>query len=614
MASGPCGTPLFGGDLMKRRDLHHHCRPASRLTLFPALSLLLLGLAGCVGMQAARLQSGEESDADRYGLKTVGDVTVVGNADPVQAGGVGLVVDLEGTGGEPAKDNYRTELEELLTKKGVKDVKRELANPNHALVVVTAMIPPGSVKGDPIDVEVSLPEHSGKATSLRGGKLCECTLVNFGYTKNLSPNYTGSNVPLKGLDVAKCEGPVLVGVSDDDEATRVKHGRIWSGGRCTRLSPLVLLLNPGEQSARNASNVADRINESFHSGAGDTPDGSTAIAKNNLAVELHVPPAYRLNMPRFLRVVRFIPLQSSADQPGAKDGDARSYRQKLAVDLLNPARTVTAALRLEALGQESIPALKTGLEATHPLVRFCSAEALAYLDCPAGGEELGKDVAKQPLLRAFSLTALASLDESVSHFQLRELLTTSTDAETRYGAFRALRALDENDSLVRGEFLNESFWLHRVAPDAAPLVHVSTTRRAEIVLFGEEPMLKAPFSFLAGEFAVTATNDEDRCTVSRFPHRGGIKRKQCSLKLEDVLRNMAEMGATYPEAIELLHQADRCDCLSCPVRSDALPQAVSVFDLANSGKNSLVSPEGEVLVAPQDLGATPTLYNTGVKK
>jgi hypothetical protein len=50
------------------------------------------------------------------------------------------------------------------------------------------------------------------------------------------------------------------------------------------------------------------------------------------------------------------------------------------------------------------------------------------------------------------------------------------------------------------------------------------------------------------------------------------------------------------------------------VRRDALPQAVSVFDLANSGRSSLVSPEGEVLAAPQDLGTTPTLYSTNAKK
>ena len=85
---------------------------------------------------------------------------------------------------------------------------------------------------------------------------------------------------------------------------------------------------------------------------------------------------------------------------------------------------------------------------------------------------------------------MASLDEAVCHVRLAELLTSGREDETRYGAFRALRTLNPRHKLVQGELLNESFWLHRVAPNAAPLVHISSTRRAEIVIFGEEPMLK----------------------------------------------------------------------------------------------------------------------------
>ena len=76
---------------------------------------------------------------------------------------------------------------------------------------------------------------------------------------------------------------------------------------------------------------------------------------------------------------------------------------------------------------------------------------------------------------------------------------------------------------------------------------------------------------------------------------------------------MATLGGQYPEAIELVQQAHSCDCLSCRVRSDALPQAVSVFDLARAGKQGgdLLNTDGQLVAAPQDLGATPTLYNTG---
>lgn len=580
-------------------------RPARRLASWGALAAAVLAFAGCVNDPLqTRLQSGEESEAERYGVKTVGDVTSVGNADPIPVATVGLVVGLDGTGGDPAPDNYRAQLEEQLTKEGVKDVKRVLADPSNALVVVTALVPPGAAEGAPIDVEVALPPHPGKATSLRGGCLRPCVLCNYNYTKNLEPSYAGSNLALKGTRMMRCEGPVVVGMGDGEEADRLKRGRVWNGGRCLKVNPLLLVLNPEYQQGRVAAMAADRINEAFRGGAADAPDQAVAVAHDNLALELHVPAAYKLNLPRYLRVVRLVPMQ----EPGAA-ADGRSYPDHIARDLLDPARTVTAALRLEALGQQSLPALRAGLESPHPLVRFCAAESLAYLDCPAGGEELGRDVAKQPLLRAYALTALASLDESVSHVQLRDLLLTSADAETRYGAFRALRALDENDPLVRGDFLNDSFWLHRVAPDAAPLVHVSTARRPEIVLFGQEPALRPPFSVLAGEFVVRATADDDACLVTRFSTHGGENRKRCPLKVEDVLRTMADMGATYAEALEMLRQARRCDCLTCELKSDALPQAVTVQELDRAGKaGDLVDSDGKLIAAPQDLGATPTLY------
>jgi hypothetical protein len=153
-----------------------------------------------------------------------------------------------------------------------------------------------------------------------------------------------------------------------------------------------------------------------------------------------------------------------------------------------------------------------------------------------------------------------------------------------------------------------------VAPDTPPLVHISTTRRAEVVLFGERPCLRPPFRFLAGEFVVTASEEDTRCTVSRFPLRSAPAWKPCPLELEDVLRTMADLGATYPEVVALLQQADQCQCLSCRVRSDALPQATTVYDLAEAGRGKAGKQAGAPEPAPagQDLGATPTLFDFGL--
>jgi flagellar basal body P-ring protein FlgI len=568
-----------------------------------ALAVALLGVAGCLHPQA-RLQSDEDNDRDKDSqVQMIGDATAVANAEPIAVSGVGLVVDLEGTGGPAPPSGFVTLLEDYLRKKGVENVKEILSSPNHAVVLVSAQVPAGARRGDPIDVEITLPPQS-RVASLRGGALVECPLYNYSSSQLLSPNPVRPDRFLRGSVLAKAEGPILVGFGDGDESVRVKQGRIWGGGRIEPAGerPFYLALNPDRQSAAIAKLVANRINETFQ-GPYHGPASSVAEAKTKEVVALRVPPQYRHNLARFLRVVRLIPLQ-------APPPPSSTYRKRLEDDLLDPSKTISTALRLEALGSDTVPVLKKGLKSNHALVRFAAAEALAYQASPSSAEELAQLAADEPMLRSYCLTALASLDEGVCHLQLRELFR-SQSPELRYGAFRALRALDEHDDFVQGEHLNEAFWLHRVAPDSPPLLHLSTSKRPEIVVFGEEPFLEPPFSFLAGpEFTVTAADGDERCTLSRFSKTHGTKRRQCSLQVTDVLRTLADMGGTYPDAVEFLRQADRNKCLSCAVAVDALPEAPTVQQLARAGRDDagLKSTDGEILNARAEFGATPNLF------
>lgn len=580
------------------------------------LGAVVLGMLGCSHTQQVRSQAADESERDRYAIKTIGDVTSVANTESTTVGGVGIVSGLDGTGGDPPPGGYRTMMEDELRKRKFDHVKEILESKNNSIVLVSAVIPAGAHKGDPVDVQVTLPPGS-KTSSLRGGYLKECVLYSYDTAKNLLPNYNKTDVALKGFPLAKAEGSLLVGFGDGDEQARVKQGVIWGGGRCAIDFPFFLVLNDDRRYTLMASAVADRINETFHAAFQGGPQGEMAVAKTKSVVVLRVPDTYRHNLPRYLRVVRLIPLREpdklkelQADRlgsaTGVTPGTRVSYRRRLEADLLEPNHTITAALRLEALGTESIPALKQGLDSEHTLVRFAAAEALAYMDCSSAGEELGRLVEEQPALRAFCLTALASLNEAVSHVELSRLLAAPS-AETRYGAFRALRALDDRDPVVKGEWLNESFWLHRVAPNATPLVHLAGSRRVEVVLFGTEPRLVPPFSFLAGEYTVTAAAGDDRCTITYL----GTSKQQCALRLADVLKTLADLGAMYPEVVEVVRQADRCQCLSCPVAIDALPQATSVYELAKEGGSRdpqlLVGAE-EIRKARSDFGSTPTLF------
>ncbi len=275
-----------------------------------------------------------------------------------------------------------------------------------------------------------------------------------------------------------------------------------------------------------------------------------------------------------------MPLREVPEQQGR-------YRRRLHKMLLDPSDTVRAALRLESLGKESVPALKQGLSSPHALVRFASAEALAYLGNTGGVEELARLAEQQPDLRMFCLMALSSLDEGICRTKLAEMLALD-DSSLRCGAFRALRLLDESGPRLQkdlgGEFLGHSFWLHQVAPKSSRLVHFALGKKAEVVLFGDDIQL-APVRLLAGtEFAVAVESGDDRCTVSRITSQGAVNRKQCTLRLADVIRAMADLGAGYPEVVDLLRKIDDRQALNCPIAANALPSLVSVEDLAEAGR------------------------------
>ncbi|MFO0809911.1 MAG: flagellar basal body P-ring protein FlgI [Gemmataceae bacterium] len=579
-----------------------------RRWLLPAA---LAVIVGCTHPQA-RLQSEDDGDRERdvsAEVKTIGDLTEVADVNAIPVIGIGLVTQLDGTGGGVPPGPERTTLEEALRKRGCENIKELFGSKTTSLVRIAASIPPGAKKGDPIDLFLSVPENS-RTTSLRGGKLEECLLYNFDSTGRISAavNPNGAegrpDQMLRGHALVKCEGPVIAGVSTDaenDDPPSLKRGVVWGGGRSLKPDgTFTLTINPDQQYARVAMRIAERINDTFHAPGAGAGSGEIATAKHKSYLMLTVPGAYRLNMARYLRVVRLVPLNETPPSDS-------EYVRKLSRQLLDPATTITAALRLEALGTQSISVLKVGLNSDVPLVRFAAAESLAYLGSPSCGEELGKQVAEQPFVQAFALTALASLNESVCRVKLQELLSAS-NPETRFGAFRALRARDERDPLVVGEPCG-SFTLHRVAPGSAPQVHLATTKKPEVVLFGDGPKLVAPLTLVVGpEFTLRAEEGKSTCTISRFTTRRGKQTKECSLDVGDAIQALAALGGNFADAAELLRQADSSRGLNCALKVDALPKAPTVYDLARAGVKLAGGRNESLSAVSSDIGVTPTLY------
>ncbi|MER3442342.1 MAG: hypothetical protein C4296_13375 [Gemmataceae bacterium] len=573
-------------------------------------ALIVTFVAACVAagcdQSLFRPQSQEEEvlaeKLETAKVKTIGDVTSFMGVQRVRAYGVGVVRGLQGTGSDPQPDEYRRMALRLLKEMGIEDPAKFLASPDTAVVIVSAELPPGIQKGDPVDVEVEVPPRD-KTTSLRGGYLMRCDLREYADARQLTGE--GPSRMLRGRVLVRAEGPILTGLGDTSDEQKLRRGRVWNGGKAVIDRYLTLVL-PSDAPKTQSRVVAERINELFHGPYRGVMRG-VAEAKTPQIVWLRIPHQYEQNLPRFLRVVRQIPLSETG-------ASRRKYRKELAVQLLNPALAVPAAIKLEALGSESVEDLRPALQHEHPLVRFCAAEALAYLGDAACAEVLATTAKNEPRLRAYALAALASLNEAICHIKLRELLE-SDSAQTRYGAFRALFTLDPRDPALAGQKLTD-FYLHRVAPESSPLIHFSTYRRAEIVLFGEEAKLIPPFSLQAGpEFVLSSSAQSDTCFITRVTRHGRTDRRTCSLALSDILTTMGEMGASYPDAVDLLQRAARYRVVSAPVVADAVPQAPSVYEIALGGvvdilreKQKNQSESAGEDSETVDLGSTPTLF------
>src|SRR5258708_7446920 len=125
----------------RRASISRRLTPAALVSLMAAV---VLGLFGCASTKQTRLQAEDDNGRDKYEVKTIGDVTTVANSEPISVAGVGIVVGLEGTGGEAPPGGQRAMLEDFLRKRGVKDVKGLLASKDASMVIVSARIPPGS--------------------------------------------------------------------------------------------------------------------------------------------------------------------------------------------------------------------------------------------------------------------------------------------------------------------------------------------------------------------------------------------------------------------------------------------------------------------------------------
>lgn len=551
----------------------------------------LAALAGAAILAGADKPKVKMASAAPKQTDMIGDWAMVVAQRTQNVEGVGLVVGLNGTGSDPESGPYREYLLDQMRKAGVDSPSKILASPNTSLVLVKASIPAGISPNDPLDVRIELTPNSG-TTSLDGGYLMRT---------NLREVLITNNDMKEGSTVATAIGPIMIGTGGSD--VNLKAGRVLGGAHVKKEVPYRLALLEKHQSIRSSAMIQEVINRRFAVKIGPESRG-VATAKTDEYLDLKIPHTYHQNQQRFFHVVKLLPIVDR--------DDFRAQRLEQWDKELNTASMAgITALKLEGLGPAGIPVLEKALANKDAQCRFFAAESLAYQQKESGVQVLKETALKTAEFRAFALAALAAADQPAAMVALRELMS-SPDPVIRYGAFAALRTADPDNPFLgrvqvmkdrpteapenmaaaivdiqarrrRGSSSEDPFQLYVVDSNGPPLVHYTKSNRAEIVIFGSGQKLEPPIVLGGGSSIILNASESDKkVEISRITKNSiDLENKVvCSLEIKDIVRELANLGATYPDIVNLLVSAEKQFNLEGRLIADARPESTDSYTKA----------------------------------
>ena len=520
----------------------------------------LLSATGCNNLIKRAQSPDDDSELNQFvdkspvGPKYVSETCGMWGMDYAKIEGIGMVTNLDGTGSPAKPGAFREHLmDELKTHKDkVSNPKQLLESKNTEMVIVRGYVPPGAKKGDSFDVEIQMvPNMEG--TSLDDGTIFRTRLRRLAQFK-------GRRLK-EGLVVGLAEGALLVDsvFETRQDASNDLHGGILGGGETLQHRPLGLNLRTENYGPKTTTLISRAINSRFTT---LTDNGREGIAKpkNYKTVNLELPEIYRHNVRRFSDVMANIRYNETAQQ--------RVERlDELTKQMTDPATCAQAALRLEAIGRDAVPTLKRSLTNPDLELRFRAAEALTYCGHSEGLMILKEVAEVEPAFRWHAITALSASEDPDAALHL-ELLIQSESAETRYGAFRALRTRSPEHPLVYGRKFRD-FFLHSIPVESTPMVHFSRSKRPEVVVFGDAQVSN---DFLYVETGTTIRSaGTGKLKLIHYSKERGREETICSTAVKDLVETLASHDFTYGRILRIFRAARKDDTLVARLVVDAVP-------------------------------------------
>lgn len=476
---------------------------------------------------------------------------------------VGLVSTLPGTGGLVKASQPREKMLDIMRREEVDQPNSFLDADSTAMVIAYVSVPPAARKGSIIDVVVKLSTHA-EATDLESGWLMETELMEM---------LSQSGQVREGFAYAIAQGPVVTraqasgSVEPDDKL----NGVVVGGARLLKARELAISISNEFSDAITMAAVVPAINARFTVFDGRKQVG-IATPSDDSNIDLVVPSKYELDPFHFINLVLNVSFNETEIQ--------RLERMEMLQRQLNDPITVrNACWQLEALGEAGIPTLATSLYHPNPEIRFYVAHSMAYLDDERAIEPLVELCRQEPAFRAMCLNALAVID-SYQATDALESLFHAADAETRYGAVRALRHRDRNDARVASQKVGDVGGILEVPSSGPPLVAVSLHESPEVAIFGNNPTLMLPGFHYVNPRIIIQPAANNLLTISHFQVGREDRIAQVPNDLRSVLGGIAEVGGSYGDWVSFLRECSEKGYLSEPFAMNPIPSAGRTYNRA----------------------------------
>ncbi|GJQ29844.1 MAG: hypothetical protein HBSAPP03_17280 [Phycisphaerae bacterium] len=576
---------------------------------------------------------------------TIGAESELRGVQPVLVSGLGLVVGLNGTGGDILPEGVAATMEREMGLMGVgtkdafrgtalegKSPREVLRDRNTAVVVVQAAIPPGM----PANATFDLVVRALNATSLEGGTL---------WTTQLRLGGASVFGGVQARVLGKARGPIFINPfaerGREQEGVTRTAGRVLDGGWVTDPFDIELVLDSNSHARARA--VVSAINGRFPQGPGDpvqTARGRT-VNESGGSIALHIPRRYRTQPGEFLELVSHLSIDPSFPEQQAK----RLVEGVKA----EPALAEDASWCLEAIGARALPMIRELYEYPELAPRMAGLKAGARLNDALAAGPL-KEIARtgQGTVRTKAVELLGQLDGGPTvDLALQELL--SEPLTVRVAAYEALaarvtrmqvRRLQQSlgaagdavrVSPTRLEVMAQERWPRRnfqglerrqvggkffldLVPFGEPLVYVTQQGQPRIVLFGADQSLKRPAVVSAWDDRLTILTEEGTTAVRvrHVPTTGGAAvERVVQADLVALIEYMAKDASPEDTSAGLgLSYSDVVGALSALVKGGMTSASLSTEQDKLRGMIASAAASQDAVERPEKPGDEPIVLQT----